>query len=307
MSNAISIVIPVFNRAHLVGRTLESIRQQTAPAFDVILVDNGSSDGSPAVLESWRDANDSELRRVRVLSCTEPGAPSARNAGLAAVETPWVLFFDSDDEMLPRHIERVLAGIAAYPEAEVLGWNVDYANRGIKRFRTDSLEWNNLFEGNFASLRWAARTELVRRVGGWNPSARLWDDIELGARLIATNPKIRHLGQEISVRVFPQEESISTNHAGDYLERIEVPLSTIGSCLAPSRQVWTDYVRMIAAGNTARSAKGDAAVLAKARILRQQMLNRHRGLHRLLLGGVYHFRRLGGRGQNHILKLLLNR
>ena len=107
-AHMLTIVIPVHNRRNLVEHTLGSLRQQTAPRFATVLVDNASTDGSIEVLRKWQAENNSPERPVTVLSESTPGASAARNRGLDAVESPWVLFFDSDDLMHPGHIERVL-------------------------------------------------------------------------------------------------------------------------------------------------------------------------------------------------------
>lgn len=305
MGNRLSIVIPVKDRAELVQRTLESVRRQSAPGFDVILVDNGSTDNTPEILHLWQHANDSEARPVKVLTCATPGATAARNAGLEAVTTPWVLFFDSDDEMHTGHIARVLEGIERYPQAQVLGWNTYHKGRGVKPFKVRNVQWYNLFEGSFATQRWAARTDLIRQVGGWDTEVRLWDDIELGSRILAAEPEMRHLGPEVTVTVYPQEASISANKSGDYIDRIEAPLTRIAATLPEKYRIWTQYVRMIVAGNTVRQAGADPNVRAKALALKDKVLQSAPGKHRLLLKAVYHFRRLGGRGQNHLLRLIL--
>lgn len=304
MPNLLTVVIPVYDRAEIVGRTLESLAAQTAPAFDVVLVDNGSSDGTLKVLEHWGIRNSTDARPVRVLLEPKPGACNARNLGLRAVNTPRVLFFDSDDVMLPEHIARVLAGIEANPEADILGWNVRIQGVGIKKFAKRHFMWNTLFEGAFATQRWCARTSLIRDAGGWNPEVRLWNDIELGMRMLAKNPSIVHLGDDITVEVYPQEVSISTNVTGDYLERMEAPLKSMASHLPAEASVWPEYVRAIVAGNTRRGASPEVADKARA-LMRRIVDETPSTFHKMLLRSVYHFRRLGGRGQNHILRLLL--
>ncbi len=307
MPNTITIIIPVKNREKIVQRTLESVSRQTAPAFDVILVDNGSDDGSLKVLRDWQIANNSATRNITVLTEPIAGAPAARNTGLAAVVTPWTLFFDSDDIMLENHIRRILEGIKRYPDADVIGWNVRHICSGIKKFYTKDICWYNLFEGGFATLRWCARTDLIRKAGSWNNNIRLWDDIELGARILALKPKLYHLGKEITVEVYPQEHSISTNKNGDYLERIEIPLISIAATLPEHARIWTDYIRMTEAGNTYRMAGDNAEIRHKAERLVEDVTHRAPSTaHRLLLKALFHFRRLGGRGQNMILKPLLS-
>lgn len=303
MANLISVVIPVYNRAELVARTLASLASQSAAGFDTILVDNGSSDNTLQVLNRWKTENETEPRPITVLQEPRKGACRARNKGLEAVATPWVMFFDSDDLMRPEHISRVINGIEQHAEADIIGWNTLFCPGGVKRFETYNIYWNNLFEGNFATQRWAARTELVRKCGGWNAEVPLWNDIELGARLLAQGPKVVKLVGEITVEVYPQKESISTNANGDYLERMEPSLRSIARFLPEEAQMWLDYKRMTYIGDTLRNS--NAEVAAKARAHAQKIIEAAPLRHRLLLWVVMQFRACGGRGQNHILKYLL--
>lgn len=304
MANVLTVVIPVYNREHLITRTLVSLARQTAPTFDIILVDNNSSDNSLQVIQQWGANNSSTLQPITILCEKRAGACNARNTGLAHVTTPWVMFFDSDDEMLPEHIDRVLNGIRNHTNADILGWDT-YHNKSIKPFSTEKILWNNLFEGNFATQRWAAKTELINHVGGWNANVFLWNDIELGARLLAQNPTIAKLHGKPTVQVYPQEVSISANVAGDYLERINAPLDSIYKLLPDDAKIWTDYIRAIVAGNTARGASPEIVNRAKEslNVILKRTPSR---FHRALLLTVYNFRRLGGRGQNHILKHILH-
>lgn len=302
--NLLGIVIPVYNRAEIVGRTLASIALQTARGFDCVLVDNGSTDGSPDVLRRWAAENATEARPVKVISEPARGAAAARNAGLRELRTPWVLFFDSDDTMRPGHIQRVLDGIAANPEADILGWDAMYIGTGIKAFRAHNLEWNNLFEGNMATLRWGARTRLVCEAGEWNTDVSLWDDIELGARMLSLNPHVVRLDGTPTVDVFPQDSSISTNAYGDYLERMEPALRNIEKYLPANGSLWCDCKRAISIGDTMRSASPEVKARCREK-LAEILVRTHKTADRLLLKALCRFRAKGGRGQNRILKHIL--
>ncbi|MDE6573922.1 MAG: glycosyltransferase family 2 protein, partial [Muribaculaceae bacterium] len=96
MSARLSIIIPVYNRESIVLRTLESVERQTLRPLKLILVDNGSSDGTLAVLEQWRQEHAAPGFEVEVYSEPVPGACAARNKGLAVADTEFVMFFDSD-------------------------------------------------------------------------------------------------------------------------------------------------------------------------------------------------------------------
>lgn len=302
--NLLGIVIPVYNRAKIVGRTLASIASQTARGFDCVLVDNGSTDGSPDVLRRWAAENATEARPVKVISEPARGAAAARNAGLRELRTPWVLFFDSDDTMRPGHIQRVLDGIATNPEADILGWDTMHSIRGIRPFKTEHAQWFNLIEGSFATQRWAARTEFVRKAGGWNAEVGLWDDIELSARMLALNPSIVRLEGEPTVDIYLQPDSISTNSNGDYLERMEPALRSIEKYLPPDGRLWCDCKRAIAIGDTMRGASPEVKARCREK-LAEILGHTEKRSHRLLLRALCCFKALGGRGQNHILKRIL--
>ncbi len=100
----ISVVIPTYNRAHVVGRAIKSVLAQTLPDFECIVVDDASTDETVPLVEGFRDP------RIRLVRLAENGGVSrARNAGIQAARGEWVAFLDSDDEWLPRKLELQLA------------------------------------------------------------------------------------------------------------------------------------------------------------------------------------------------------
>jgi glycosyltransferase involved in cell wall biosynthesis len=110
-----SVVVPLYQKVRWIGRCLESIRAQSHPAFEVIVVDDGSTDGSGDVVQSigagW----------VRYVRQDNAGAAAARNAGIALAQGSYVALLDADDSWSPNHLS-VLARLAqAHPEATLLG------------------------------------------------------------------------------------------------------------------------------------------------------------------------------------------
>lgn len=211
-SPLITIVVPVHNRENLVTRTLDSIAAQDC-RLSVVVVDNNSTDGSRHVVEKWMEANRSESADMVLLSETKPGAAAARNCGLKAVTTPWVMFFDSDDTMRPGHIARILKGIADYPDADIVGWDallhrLDGTTKRL-RFICGNPITNHMFHASLATQRYAARTSLVRDVGGWDESTKGWDDYVLGLKLLTRRPKMKKLGGRITVDIYEQAVSIT--------------------------------------------------------------------------------------------------
>jgi glycosyltransferase involved in cell wall biosynthesis len=98
----VTVVIPTYNRAHCVGRAIMSVLEQSAPPHEVLVIDDGSSDDTKAVVEAITDA------RVRYVLKDNAGVSSARNLGVALASGHWVAFLDSDDTWRPTKLERQL-------------------------------------------------------------------------------------------------------------------------------------------------------------------------------------------------------
>lgn len=99
MRHQISVVIPAYNREHMVGSAVSSAFCQTVPPREVVVVDDGSAD---------RTAEVARAAGARVISKPNGGHSSARNLGLRAAESSWVALLDSDDEWLPHHLEALM-------------------------------------------------------------------------------------------------------------------------------------------------------------------------------------------------------
>jgi glycosyltransferase involved in cell wall biosynthesis len=104
-----SIVIPTYNRAHLIGLTLDSVRQQSFADFEVLVVDDGSTDATATVV-TQSAANDP---RLHYLSKANEERGAARNYGLARALGEYVLFLDSDDRLHPNHLATLYTTITS--------------------------------------------------------------------------------------------------------------------------------------------------------------------------------------------------
>lgn len=294
----LTVVIPVYNREKGLAEVLESIRAQTARGFRLIIVDNGSTDGSRAVAEEWGRRN-ADIPTL-VLDEAARGAARARNRGLEAVETPWTMFFDSDDLMYPGHIAGLMKAIEARPEVDIWGWDVDYEGyaraKGI--FADPPTQWTNMMNGTFATQRYAARTSLLRRVGGWNAEVGLWDDIELGARLLAAGPVIAKL--PASHRSLLQRfttDSITGVSFISQAARMEPALERMERTLGASQRFLADVKRAQYYGCAAREGSAEAAENMRALLGRTSGWRR-----RMALRFLYTTVRLGLRGTYLFLK-----
>ena len=116
----VSVVIPARNAAETLGDALESLVAQSEGSFEAIVVDDGSSDRTPAVAESYA-ARD---QRFRVLAGESRGVSAARNLAVAETRGEWLLFLDADDWIEPDALRLLLgrARAADCPDAVVCGW-----------------------------------------------------------------------------------------------------------------------------------------------------------------------------------------
>ncbi len=256
----ITIVVPVINRAGLVERTLDSIARQRLDGFKIVVVDNGSTDSTLQTVSRWIASHDRNGNFSVITELTK-GAPAARNAGLKCVDTPYVMFFDSDDEMLPGHLEMVAKGVAENPDADILGWNVDQqlptGRRQTGRFDDHTPLFRHLVHSILSTQRYVARTELVRHVGAWNESVRGWNDYELGVRLLLESEKIVKLnaGNKPTVKINFTCESITGTSFSTDCDKWEHSLDLIEHTLKERFQKalpWIGYRRAVLAADYLR-------------------------------------------------------
>lgn len=218
----LTVVLPVRNRAAIVGRTLESISAQTCLDFKLIIVNNGSTDNTVDVISRWATDNAGRLD-VGIIDEPNPGAAKARNKGLAAVDTRFTMFFDSDDVMRPDHMKKILEYLEKRPDTEILRWDVSFIDSDgwihTKSPRFHDEMQLHLMHGTLSTLRWVATTELLRTVGGWNESLSTMDDFELGTRMIIASTKtVRKLHGEPTVAIYHYDDgNVSGN---SYHEKI---------------------------------------------------------------------------------------
>ncbi|RMH61509.1 MAG: glycosyltransferase [Calditrichaeota bacterium] len=90
----ISVVIPVFNREHYIERAILSVLNQSRAPQEIIVVDDGSTDNTPRILQKYND-------RLRIITQENKGVSAARNKGIEAASGTWISLLDSDDEWLP--------------------------------------------------------------------------------------------------------------------------------------------------------------------------------------------------------------
>ncbi len=121
----VSIIIPTRNRAALVAGAIDSVLSQTRQAFELIVVDDGSTDTTQEILRAYGS-------RIACVRIEHAGPSAARNCGIAAAHADFIAFLDSDDRWLPRKLERQLEYHAAHADAAVSQTREVWIRSGVR-------------------------------------------------------------------------------------------------------------------------------------------------------------------------------
>ncbi len=306
MKEPFSIVIPVHNREDVVERTLCSVEAQTYRPLQLLLVDNNSTDGTLPLLRRWTKEHGAPDFHVEVLEEKTPGAAAARNCGLRQVRTRFMLFFDSDDELYPHAVQAYMDAFLSPEQPELVLAPSEREDLQGKRHFVGTRGGNRMLEhfhhGTLRTQGFAATTDLVRRAGAWNESTRIWDDWELGIRLLLQEPRTVALKKPVCL-IHTSQECISGTEYWQKARLYDVPMNTAAHVLAGSTFPGTPrlvemmrYRRAMLAAHFRREGHPELAAPMLAKALDGASPRR-----RLLLRVAYAYIRRGGRGFDRII------
>jgi glycosyltransferase involved in cell wall biosynthesis len=133
----VSVIMPTFNRADTIQRSIRSVQAQSFTDWELIVVDDGSTDNTVALIEGCDP-------RLKILRQENQGAVGARNAGLRASAGSYIAFLDSDDEWLPHHLELCVSFLCAFPEEQFVTnelWEDFGRGRVVNHYRAEVEEY----------------------------------------------------------------------------------------------------------------------------------------------------------------------
>ena len=210
----VSIVIPVYNRANLVTRTLNTVLEQTYRPLQVILVDNFSTDDSLVVLNQFKIDNNSDDLQVIVAQEKQHTASAARNRGMQFATGDYLMFFDSDDLMERRLVQKYVDAFESSPQRVdivICRRNIidDTGEKTTIPLYKKDLIANHILHSVLATQAFCARHDFIRTIE-WNNNLSHWNDFEYGLRLLLAKPVIGYLEGKPRVDViFGGENSIT--------------------------------------------------------------------------------------------------
>ena len=180
-SPIVSVIIPTYNRAGLIQEALESVLRQTFKDYEIIVVDDGSTDNTPEVLKPYR-------HRIRYVHQENQGISAARNWGILLSRGAYIAFLDSDDLWYPEKLEKQIAYLEAHPKVGLLyGQILCRTDSGIEKVlprRVVTSFQELLRESNtIPTSVVVARKKCFESVGLFNASFPVAEDFELWLRV----------------------------------------------------------------------------------------------------------------------------
>ncbi|PTU32923.1 glycosyltransferase family 2 protein [Stenotrophobium rhamnosiphilum] len=209
----VSVIIPTFNRAHILGRAIASVLGQTYSDLELIVVDDGSSDGTAALIQTFPDPRLRYVQQPRNL-----GVSAARNRGIAEARGEWLAFLDSDDLWLPQKLDRQFAAlsgvdcVASYCSLLRMDGKISIevpfgdvgSNSGPK-------PWPSLLmDGIWCTQTWLVPKRVVIEAGQFDERMKIWEDWDLLLRIALLGP-IHHL-PEVLVHSTVSHDSLVGQH-----------------------------------------------------------------------------------------------
>ena len=275
---AVSVVIPAYNRAAQIRLAIDSVLRQSFSDFELLVVDDGSTDGTRDVVRGIADP------RLRLIETPRNmGASAARNLGIAEARAPWVAFQDSDDEWLPLKLEKQMARllapgagfVAGYCGMMILGEVDGGAGPGRLSARYFPAPEQTEVEGDLlepllrtsliSTQTLVARANRLREIGGFDPDLRALIDWECVLRLAPLGP-IAFVDEPLALQRF-STNSITRDRARKLVSQIRV-IKKHADLFASRPKAHARQLYIIAGGQRQAGDLASArASLARARAL----------------------------------------
>lgn len=238
-----SVIIPLYNKAAYVEKAIRSVLSQTYQEFELIVVDDGSTDDGAAKVRRLFSTLTPPLGGWGAVSQLNMGVSTARNKGIQVANYDYIAFLDADDWWEPTYLEEMKKLIEAYPEAGIYGSSYYIVKNGRKRVATVGVEpdftvgiinYCRVYANTLCMPLWTGATILRKNIfeseKGFNPNLKLGEDFDLWVR-VATNYPVAFLNKPLA----------------NYNQDVELPNRAIGQKLyePTEHMLFTDYGEMI--------------------------------------------------------------
>lgn len=218
-----SVIIPLFNKENSIQSTVQSVLNQSYADFELIIVNDGSTDNSLNVVEQFDD------ERIKVLDRKNGGVSSARNAGIKFAKNDWIALLDGDDLWLPSFLENICQMIKSYPQADILSVAWNYEDGSYKFPYTTEGYLANYFKASLngsilSSSSIVVKSSCFDAVGYFNERLTNGEDLEMWSRL-SRSYNIAFSPQSLSVYRVMTENRACENRKMDVKKHFAYELS----------------------------------------------------------------------------------
>lgn len=223
-----SVIIPTYNRANYVVKAIESVFDQTFNNYEIIVVDDGSSDQTRDRLEPY-------FKQIRYFYQTNSGVSAARNSGIREAHGTWIAFLDSDDEWLRQYLDHQMESIRRFPEAVAhitnsIGISLQNEEQ-LDHFRVVGVDrklknagqiyLSRPFRTIVSHVHWFLQPIVMHRAtllssGIFNPRLSMAEDMDVVARLALKGPFT--ISSDVLVAIYRRQENI-VNLSSQFLNR----------------------------------------------------------------------------------------
>ncbi len=229
-----SVIIPLYNKSAYIEKCLQSIHNQTFQDFEVIIVNDGSTDDSDEKVERFRV----QSSKFKVITQVNAGVSTARNNGAEAAKHNYLVFLDADDWWDIHFLEEMERLIEYYPEAGIWGTNYYYVKNGINKienkglepgFQSGYIDYFKIYSSTFCVPFNCSFVAVDKNVfldnKGFNPVLKFGEDLDLWIR-ISLSHKVAYLNKPLaysnqdveisnralgSIKLFAPEENVIFN------------------------------------------------------------------------------------------------
>ena len=211
--STVSVIVPTFDRQHLISRALDSVLYQTYTWLDLIVVDDGSTDGT----YDWVRTH---YPKVKLLRQPNQGVSAARNRGIAAARGDWIAFLDSDDVWCKSKIECQLEALAKEPQSRICHTDEIWIRNGVRvnPMRKHSKNGGNIFKQCLPRCVISPSSVLLHRsvfedFGCFDEELPACEDYDLWLRLTAKLP-VTYLPEQLVVKYGGHDDQLSKKYWG---------------------------------------------------------------------------------------------
>lgn len=233
MNDQVTLVVPTYNRAHLLHDAIQSTLQQTHPNWEMIIIDDGSTDDTEATVRKYLE-NDP---RIKYFKNPGKGVSAARNHGIQMAQSQYIAFLDDDDISLPHRFESQMKAMKKSGAGFVVSGFQSRDRRNGKLLGEQKLELKATCTG-FPS-RWMIHKNLLDKAGGFDETITIMEDIELSSRIAVHEIFSQH--DDIVAVVFSTVGSASADFTDKKIEGRKLLLLKAQNIFSPLEAAWWQY------------------------------------------------------------------